>query len=207
MRENIIDINYDGIQEILRVAQNRWSGIKIEASLVFQYVDDVRKLINMADLAVNDYEGVEIVFHPCKNLYTKTGQYCTCFRAIVEGGEFYLTDIFVDTISLLKHSLSVTLEEPDFFLQEPDLLKDNCGDAIRISSRDVLSFYFGKIGVEFDYKVTEYIDLKKFICTLFQFKEKSELEEIVNNAANYYRRNFPNKIREMKIKKYLGGVA
>ena len=207
MKEIIADINYDGIEMILRVVQNRWSGIKIEASLVFQYIDDVRNLIEVAGLAVSDYEGAEVVFHPCRNLYSKAGQYCTCFKAMVEGGEFYLTDIFVDSISLMRCSLSVTLVEPDFCLQEPDLLYDDNGDILRVSSRDVLSFYFGKIGVGFDYRVVEFVDLREFICSLFQDNEKVDLEEILNNVADYYRRNFPNKIRRMKLEKYMGEVA
>jgi hypothetical protein len=207
MKEKIVDVNYDRIHEVLKVSQDRWSGIKFGVDLVYRYIDDVTMLIFLAGLKVEDYEGAEIIFHPCRNLYSKSGQYCSCFRATIEKGEFYLTDIYLDSLSLTASSLSVVMEEPDFFTQEPDLLSDEDGNMIRVSYVGILSFAIGKIGIGFDYKVKEYDDLIKFIRSIFKEKREDELRVIENNVSNYFRRNFLNRIRKIKLEKYLGGVA
>lgn len=207
MKIEIININYHEIQEVLRVTQNRWSCIKIDAGLIYQYVEDVKNLMDLSTTEISNYELCEVVYHPCVSLYTISELYYTCFKLSIQDGRYYLVDVYLKMVSVNSHCFHVSLGEPDFLYGDSHIYKDDKGNGIIPLSQEILSFSHGRMSLVFDYKIDGLDALKKFIRSFFFDIKMCELEKIEYKACEYFKRKFPNKIREMKIRKYLGGVA
>jgi len=207
-KTEITNTNINKIERILRESQNRWSGLKIGAWFIYQKVKDIEKLISLMNLSVSDYNGAKIQYNASYTKYSKSGTQGTCFKMIIENGRFFLIDIYCDQLTFSNYSLELCIDENwDFFLADKAILSDKSGNLINVALKDILSIRIVDFGIQLDYRVTDFVTLKKTIHSIFKDKEQEELDDMTKNAWDYFKRNFPNRVRKMKLDRYLGGAA